>query len=48
MLEELKEQVLQANLCLPKLDLGDVYLGKRLRNRPEARADCHQAIRSTL
>lgn len=48
MLEELKEQVLQANLCLPKLDLVTFTWGNVSRNRPEARADCHQAIRSTL
>ena len=47
MLEKLKQEVLEANLLLPKYGLI-TFTWKRLRNRPRERLGGHQALRCAV
>ena len=46
MLEQLKQEVYEANLLLPGIRSGDIYLGKCERCLAGAEADRDQAQRS--
>ncbi len=48
MLEDLKRQVLEANLALPKHNLVTLTLGQRQRRRPRERGIRDQTLRRGL